>query len=250
MSIPVLQGDFSTAKFRQYVLQMMQTITGSGTGSNAQLGQIVTDVDQISKATQGPDGNGAYAVNLIQTSTGNYGLLPTNSDGKLTAVPLAIESTTGGYNSLVVDNGVLRTTDFRSPTGILFNYSGQSVPAFDPVTNGGVYKFASSTGTNNTIIRTQNVNNGDPVLLLYGFQVTNTATTDRFVKFYANNTFTAATEILNFCIHQGQSFSYTPIAPIAFHNYLSFNFSTAYATNVAVALNDLFININWAYGQS
>jgi hypothetical protein len=176
------------------------------------------------------------------------GATGTNGDA-IKTIPLVQEATTGFYNSLVVNNGSLSMIDSNSPSGLLFGYSGQQAAAFDPLTNGGVYKLASSAGTNNTIIRTQLVNDGERVPLLYGFQVTNTALTDRFVKFYANNTFNAATEILNFCIHQGQSFSYTPIAPIAFHNYLSFNFSTAYATNVAVANNDLFININWAYGQ-
>ena len=164
-------------------------------------------------------------------------------------IPLALNAANGQYESFVIDNNALRTSDFRTPTGILFSYGGQADPVFDPLTNGGVYRLSSAAGTNNTIIRTQLVNDGEKVPLLYGFQVTNTASTDRFVKFYANNTFTSASELLNFCIHQGQSFSYTPMAPVAFHNYLSFNFSTAYATNVAVSAGDIIININWAYAQ-
>ena len=164
-------------------------------------------------------------------------------------IPLTQDSYQGQYVPIVSDNSVLRTTDFRSPSGVLFSYGGQADPVFDPLTNGGVYRLSSAAGTNNTIIRTQLVNDGEKVPLLYGFQVTNTASTDRFVKFYANNTFTSASELLNFCIHQGQSFSYTPMAPVAFHNYLSFNFSTAYATNVAVSAGDIIININWAYAQ-
>jgi len=249
MPLPPLQGNFSTAKFRQYVLQMLESITGSSTGQNPQLGQIVTDVDQISKITQGPDGNGAYAVNLIQTATGNFGLLPTNADGKLTAVPLAFDENFATYAQFYSSQGALYTADKRSPTGLLYEYSGQQSPAFDPTQNGGTYSLQSVAGTNNTIIRTQSIIDGEPTPLLFGFQVTNTAITDRFIKFYANNTFNAGTQILNFCIHQGQSYSYTPIAPVAFHNYLSFNFSTAYATNVGVNAGDLIININWAYGQ-
>jgi len=164
-------------------------------------------------------------------------------------IPLTFDVNSGNYVPFYSSQNALSTADKRSPIGLLYDYSGQQSPSFDVVTNGGVYRAKSGAGTNNTIIRTQDVNGGESTPLLFGFQVTNTAITDRFIKFYANNTFNAATEILNFCIHQGQSYSYTPIAPVAFHNYLSFNFSTAYDTNVGVSSGDLIININWAYAQ-
>jgi hypothetical protein len=161
-------------------------------------------------------------------------------------IPLALDAASSQYAPYIIDDYALRTSDFRTPTGLLFSYSGQQSAGFDVLTNGGCFRKASDNNTTNTTISAQSVNDGQRPPLLYGFQVTNTASTDRFIKFYANNTFNAGTEILSFCIHQGQSYSYTPMAPVVFNNYLSFNFSTAYATNVAVNANDLFININWA----
>ena len=149
MSIPVLQGDFSTAKFRQYVLQMMQTITGSGTNASSQIDKIVSGLssaDSFGKygfqiglstiddgfgnityknQTLKTDGNGAL---LVATSGGtNYRALQTDIDGSLnvhlvtsdvTSYTVANDengdptplSVSGGDLTVAVNNGVNLTT--------------------------------------------------------------------------------------------------------------------------------------------
>jgi len=274
MSIPVLQGDFSTAKFRQYVLQMMQTIAGSSGATNPQLTQLIADVEKLNAGLSSVDSFGKYGFQTglstiddgVGTITYTNQALATDKKGAL-LIATQNESNIFSYRPLSIDGSRNLKVNVSAADLATFN------PAEDFDNNGAplrvtnddhflmtrdsgptnyigyerYFSLVSTSSNNLTLVNAGNTNVG-------AITVQNTVTTHRYLKIF-NASQTAAVTMgttlanLQIGIPPNQTVTLTPASGIIFRNGLVIAMTTGAAlnNNTSVTAGDMTVSISYVY---
>jgi hypothetical protein len=221
MSLPPIGSNLSTAKFRQYVLQVMEQIASNSGGSGGSV--VVTNTPQVN--IQATDGTPVYAS-------------PNNA--------LRVGLNDAGGNAVYTDgNGSLQTHDTKSNSGILWGNNSPGYSGFTP-SAGGYYALSAAAGTNTTVIYDASTNNNAPGQL-FSFQITNTSAATKYLYWFdSNGSPSFNSQILKFAIPTLQSIVFTPVAPIYMTNGITFCFSTSPSNFTGVIANDLHLNVLWS----